>query len=93
MGSEQHNKSEMDALDRIFGVTIGARASHQSPVAEKVTQGLVGFASHLTNVQASQLICYNCEPIDGVDIPEAARRFSVFHMGSKAETVDDDDFN
>jgi hypothetical protein len=93
MADEQCMKSEMDSLDHMFGAVTGA-----TPVlpafAEKVSKRLVGFAGHLTNVQATQLVKYSCDFIDGPDVPAADRRALVRHFSdSTGRILDDNEFS
>lgn len=94
MGSEQHNKSEMDALDRMFGRAVGVPAS-RSPLHQKVVSDkLVQFPRQLMNVQVSQILCYSCEAIDGPDVPETERQYRICHMGTdEPEQIDDAEFS
>ena len=94
MADEQHLKSEADALDRMFGSTVGATPT-LFPAVDNITKELTGFAGHLTNVQASQIVKYHCDPIDGDEVVEADRRHSVGLMedSTAATFTGEEEFN
>ena len=93
MAEEQHLKSERETLDVMFGNAIGASPS-TFPTIDNITTKLTGFARHLTNVQAAQIFKYQCIPIDGSEVPDAQRCFSVsIHSGSTGRAMDDEEFN